>query len=107
MIVLRSPKGWTAPSEVDGHKVEGLWRSHQVPLAGVKKNPEHLKLLEQWMRATNRKNCSTQTDSLVAELRDLTPKGNRRMGANPHANGGHLRKSLRLPNFRKYGVDVR
>ena len=104
MIVLRSPKGWTAPSEVDGHKVEGLWRSHQVPLAGVKKNPEHLKLLEQWMHAYKPEELFDANGQLVAELRDLTPKGIRRMGANPHANGGHLRKGLRLPNFRKYGV---
>jgi len=104
MIVLRSPKGWTAPSEVDGHKVEGLWRSHQVPLAGVKKNPEHLKLLEEWMRGYKPEELFDATGTLVAELRELTPKGDRRMGANPHANGGHLRKSLRLPNFRKYGV---
>jgi len=104
MIVLRSPKGWTAPSEVDGHKVEGLWRSHQVPLAGVKKNPEHLKLLEEWMRGYKPEELFDATGKLVAELRELTPKGDRRMGANPHANGGHLRKSLRLPNFRKYGV---
>ena len=104
MIVLRSPKGWTAPSEVDGHKVEGLWRSHQVPLAGVKKNPEHLKILEEWMRGYKPEELFDATGKLVAELRELTPKGDRRMGANPHANGGHLRKSLRLPNFRKYGV---
>jgi len=104
MIVLRSPKGWTAPSEVDGHKVEGLWRSHQVPLAGVKTNPEHLKLLEEWMRGYKPEELFDATGRLVAELRELTPKGDRRMGANPHANGGHLRKSLRLPNFRKYGV---
>jgi xylulose-5-phosphate/fructose-6-phosphate phosphoketolase len=100
MIVLRSPKGWTAPPEVDGHKVEGLWRSHQVPLAGVKKNPEHLRLLEQWMRSYKPEELFDANGQLVAELRDLTPKGDRRMGANPHANGGHLRKGLRLPNFR-------
>ena len=104
IIVLRSPKGWTAPSEVDGHKVEGLWRSHQVPLAGVKKNPEHLKLLEQWMRSYKPEELFDANGQLVVELRDLTPRGDRRMGANPHANGGHLRKGLRLPNFRTYGI---
>jgi xylulose-5-phosphate/fructose-6-phosphate phosphoketolase len=104
MIVLRSPKGWTAPAEVDGRKVEGLWRSHQVPLAGVKKNPEHLKLLEQWMRSYRPEELFDAKGQLIAELRDLAPIGNRRMGANPHANGGHLKKNLRLPDFRAYGA---
>jgi xylulose-5-phosphate/fructose-6-phosphate phosphoketolase len=102
MIVLRSPKGWTAPAEVDGKKVEGLWRSHQVPLAGVKKNPAHLKLLEQWMRSYKPEELFDANGGLVPELRELTPTGNRRMGSNPHANGGQLKKSLRLPDFRKY-----
>jgi xylulose-5-phosphate/fructose-6-phosphate phosphoketolase len=104
MIVLRTPKGWTAPSEVDGHKLEGLWRSHQVPLAGVKKNPAHLQLLEQWMRSYKPEELFDANGLLIAELRDLTPSGERRMGANPHANGGQLKKSLRLPDFRNYGV---
>ena len=105
MIVLRTPKGWTAPSEVDGRKVEGLWRSHQVPLAGVKKNPAHLKILEEWMHSYKPETLFDTDGHLNAELRELTPKGNRRMGANPHANGGQLKKSLRLPNFRSYGVE--
>jgi xylulose-5-phosphate/fructose-6-phosphate phosphoketolase len=101
MIVLRSPKGWTAPAEVDGHKVEGLWRSHQVPLAGVKKNAAHLKLLEQWMHSYKPEELFDEQGVLVSELRELTPAGNRRMGSNPHANGGQLKKTLRLPDFRR------
>ena len=104
MIVLRTPKGWTAPAEVDGRKLEGLWRSHQVPLAGVKKNPEHLKLLEQWMRGYKPESLFDANGRLIVELRDLTPTGDRRMGANPHANGGRLKKNLRLPDFHSYGV---
>jgi xylulose-5-phosphate/fructose-6-phosphate phosphoketolase len=104
MIVLRTPKGWTAPGEVDGHKLEGLWRSHQVPLAGVKKNPAHLKMLEDWMRSYKPEELFDGGGALVQELRELTPTGNRRMGANPHANGGLLKKALRLPNFRDYAT---
>ncbi|HZN05478.1 MAG TPA: phosphoketolase family protein [Pyrinomonadaceae bacterium] len=104
MIVLRTPKGWTAPAEVDGKRVEGFWRAHQVPLAGVKKNPEHLKLLEEWMHSYKPEELFDENGSLVAELRELTPAGNRRMGANPHANGGLLKKNLRLPDFKSYAV---
>ena len=104
MIILRSPKGWTAPAEVDGRKVEGLWRSHQVPLPGVKKNPDHLKLLEQWMRSYKPDELFDKQGQLIPELRQLMPQGNRRMGANPHANGGHFKKNLRLPDFRQYAV---
>src|SRR6185436_3811579 len=78
MIILRTPKGWTAPPEVDGHKVEGLWRSHQVPLAGVKQNPEHLQLLEQWMRGYKPEDLFDNEGRPVAELQELTPSGNRR-----------------------------
>ena len=105
MIVLRTPKGWTAPAEVDGRKLEGLWRSHQVPLAGVKKNPAHLKLLESWMRSYKPEELFDKGGALVSELRELTPTGNRRMGANPHANGGLLKKPLHLPDFRNYGIE--
>jgi xylulose-5-phosphate/fructose-6-phosphate phosphoketolase len=105
MIVLRTPKGWTAPGEVDGHKLEGLWRSHQVPLAGVKKNPAHLKLLESWMRGYKPEELFDKNGGLVSELRELTPTGHRRMGANPHANGGLLKKSLQLPDFRNYAIE--
>src|SRR5262245_5726956 len=104
MIVLRTPKGWTAPSEVDGHKLEGLWRSHQVPLAGVKKNPAHLKMLEDWMRSYKPEELFDANGVLVAELRELMPTGTRRMGANPHANGGALKRTLRLPDFRDYAI---
>jgi len=105
MIVLRAPKGWTAPAEVDGHKLEGFWRSHQVPLASVRKNPEHLELLEDWMRSYKPEELFDANGTLVSELRELAPAGIRRMGANPHANGGLLKKSLRLPDFRNYGIE--
>ena len=104
MIVLRSPKGWTAPTEVDGKKIEGLWRSHQVPLAGVKKNAAHLQLLEQWMRSYKPEELFDANGGFVSELRELAPAGNRRMGSNPHANGGQIKKSLRLPDFRAYAA---
>ena len=104
MIVLRTPKGWTAPSEVDGKKLEGFWRAHQVPLAGVKKNPAHLKILEEWMRSYKPEELFDESGAPLATIRELTPTGPRRMGANPHANGGLLRKGLRLPDFRAYGV---
>jgi xylulose-5-phosphate/fructose-6-phosphate phosphoketolase len=106
MIVLRSPKGWTAPREVEGHWLEGYWRAHQVPLANVKKDPEQLKLLEQWMRAQRPEELFEADGKLRWELKELAPTGNRRMGANPHANGGLLRKALRLPDFRGYGIKV-
>ncbi len=106
MIVLRSPKGWTGPREVDGHKVEGFWRSHQVPLSGMHDNPAHLKQLEDWMRSYRPQELFDATGRLTPELRALAPKGSRRMGANPHANGGMLRKSLRMPDFRSYAIKV-
>jgi len=106
MIVLRSPKGWTGPKEVDGHKVEGFWRAHQVPLAGVKENPAHLKQLEDWLRSYKPEELFDANGRLISELKELAPKGVRRMSASPHANGGLLRKALRLPDFREYGVKV-
>ena len=106
MIVLRSPKGWTGPKDVDGHKVEGSWRAHQVPLAGVRENPAHLKLLEEWMRSYRPEELFDESGRLIPELRALSPSGTRRMGANPHANGGLLRKALRLPDFRDYAIQV-
>jgi len=106
MIVLRSPKGWTGPKEVDGHKVEGFWRAHQVPLSGMKENPAHLKQLEEWLRSYKPEELFDANGHLIAELKELAPKGIRRMSANPHANGGLLRKALRLPDFRDYGVKV-
>ncbi len=106
MIVLRSPKGWTGPQTVDGHKVEGSWRAHQVPLGGVKDNPQHLQQLEDWLRSYKPEELFDDQGSLIPELKALAPKGVRRMGANPHANGGLLRKSLRMPDFRNYAVEV-
>jgi len=107
MIVLRSPKGWTGPKEVDGHRVEGYWRAHQVPLAGVRENPEHLKILEGWLHSYRPEELFDETGRLVPELEALAPQGARRMSANPHANGGLIRRSLRLPDFRNYAIEVK
>ena len=104
MIVLRTPKGWTSPAKVDGHHLEGSWRAHQVPVADVRKNPAHLKLLEDWLRSYKPEEFFDANGTLVSEIRELAPAGTRRMGANPHGNGGLLKKSLRLPDFRDYGV---
>ncbi|MGI5239698.1 phosphoketolase family protein [Dactylosporangium sp. CA-139066] len=106
MIILRSPKGWTGPAEVDGVQVTGTWRSHQVPLAGVKENPEHLALLEQWMRSYRPEELFDEHGVPVPLVRDLAPEGDLRMSASPHANGGVLTQDLDLPDFRKYAVDV-
>ncbi len=106
MIVLRTPKGWTAPREVDGHRIEGSWRAHQVPIADVSANPEHLELLERWMLSYRPHDLFDQNGRLIAELRALAPQGRRRISANPHANGGLLRQPLRLPDFRDYRVAV-
>jgi xylulose-5-phosphate/fructose-6-phosphate phosphoketolase len=106
MIVLRTPKGWTGPKEVDGHKVEGFWRAHQVPILNVVENPEHLKLLESWLRSYKPEELFDESGKLVAEIQALAPEGRRRMSANPHANGGLLRKPLVLPDFREYAVTV-
>jgi len=106
MIVLRSPKGWTGPAEVNGHKVEGYWRSHQVPLSGLKEHPEHLKQLETWLRSYRPDELFDANGTLKPELAALAPKGQRRMSANPHANGGLLRKALRMPDFRSFAVPV-
>jgi xylulose-5-phosphate/fructose-6-phosphate phosphoketolase len=102
LIVLRSLKGWTGPQEVDTHKVEGFWRAHQVPLAEVHEKPEHLAQLEAWLRSYRPEELFDEAGRLQPELRALAPEGTRRMGANPHANGGLLRKSLRMPDFRNY-----
>jgi xylulose-5-phosphate/fructose-6-phosphate phosphoketolase len=106
MIILRSPKGWTGPKQVDGHKVEGFWRAHQVPLTGVDHNPAQLKLLEDWMRSYKPEELFDEHGTLIPELKALAPSGTRRMSANPHANGGLLRKALKLPNFRQYSVEI-
>ncbi|HKH18576.1 MAG TPA: phosphoketolase family protein, partial [Solirubrobacteraceae bacterium] len=106
MIVLRTPKGWTGPREVDGHQVEGTWRSHQVPLAGMRENPEHLAMLEAWMRSYRPEELFEEDGRPVAQLLAQAPEGVKRMGASPHANGGELLRDLRLPEFRDYAVDV-
>jgi xylulose-5-phosphate/fructose-6-phosphate phosphoketolase len=106
MVILRSPKGWTGPKEVDGHKVEGFWRAHQVPLAEMHENPSHLAMLEEWLRSYRPQELFDDGGRLLSELRELAPTGTRRMGANPHADGGLLRKALRLPEFRDYAVGV-
>jgi xylulose-5-phosphate/fructose-6-phosphate phosphoketolase len=106
MIILRTPKGWTAPKELDGHKLEGYWRAHQIPIPGIAENPEHLKIFEAWMRRYKPEELFDADGRLVPKLKELAPKGNRRMSANPHANGGLLRKPLRLPDFRDYAVPV-
>ena len=102
MIVLRSPKGWTGPKEVDGHKVEGYWRAHQVPLGKVKENPAHLKQLEAWLFSYKPKELFDTNGKLLPELRAIAPVGNSRMSANPFANGGLLRKPLHVPDFHNY-----
>ncbi len=106
MIVMRTPKGWTAPGTIDGHKVEGFWRSHQVPLANLKNNPEHLQLLEDWMRSYRPEELFDASGRLIEELRELPPKGDRRLSANPIANGGRVRKTLKLPDFKDYAVTM-
>jgi len=106
MIILRSPKGWTAPREVDGHYLEGFWRAHQVPL-DVADNPNHLKLLETWMRGYEPEKHFDKHGRLIPELKALAPKGTRRMSANPVANGGLIRKSLVMPDFRNAAVEVK
>jgi xylulose-5-phosphate/fructose-6-phosphate phosphoketolase len=106
MIILRSPKGWTGPKVVDGLPVEGSFRSHQVPVADLATKPEHLKILEAWMRSYKPEELFDSSGKLIPELAELPPKGNRRMGMNPHANGGLLLKELKLPDFREYAVKV-
>jgi xylulose-5-phosphate/fructose-6-phosphate phosphoketolase len=106
MIVLQTPKGWTGPKEVDGKKVEGTSRSHQVPLSDPATNPEHRKQLEAWLRSYRPEELFDARGQLVAELQELAPRGDRRMGANPQANGGLLLRELQLPDFRAYAVEV-
>jgi xylulose-5-phosphate/fructose-6-phosphate phosphoketolase len=106
MIVLRSPKGWTGPKTVDGHQVEGRWRAHQVPLQGVRDNPAHLAQLEAWLRSYKPEELFDANGRLIPELKKLAPEGRRRMSANPHANGGLLRKPLAMPDFRAHAISV-
>lgn len=106
MIILQTPKGWTGPKEVDGKKVEGSWRSHQVPLSELATHPNHLKLLEEWMKSYKPEELFDKQGKLLPELAELAPKGHRRMGDNLHANGGILLRDLRLPDFQNYAVEV-
>ncbi len=106
MIVLRSPKGWTGPKSVDGKPVEGTFRAHQIPVADFEQKPEHLEILERWLRSYRPDELFDAKGTLVSELAELAPTGARRMGANPHANGGVLLRDLRLPDFRDYAIDV-
>jgi xylulose-5-phosphate/fructose-6-phosphate phosphoketolase len=106
MIVLRSPKGWTGPKVVDGKPVENTWRAHQVPLAELQSKPEHLRQLEEWMRSYRPEELFDAEGRLVPELAELAPRGERRMGANPHANGGLLLRDLTLPDFREYALPI-
>jgi xylulose-5-phosphate/fructose-6-phosphate phosphoketolase len=106
MIVLRTPKGWTGPKEVDGLPVEGTWRAHQVPVTDVRENPDHLRILEDWLRSYCPDELFDEDGRLVAELAELAPRGARRMSANPHANGGELLSDLAVPDFRDYAVEV-
>ena len=106
MIVLISPKGWTGPKIVDGLAIEGTFRAHQVPLDGVRTNPEHLKLLEQWLKSYRPEELFDDRGRFLKEFAEIAPKGELRMSANPHANGGLLLKDLRMPDFRRYAVDV-
>jgi len=106
MIVLRTPKGWTGPKWVDGHRVEGYWRSHQVPMPGVHDDPEQLRELEAWLRSYRPEELFDANGRLVPELRELAPRGTMRMSANPNANGGLLRRDLRMPDFRNYALPV-
>jgi xylulose-5-phosphate/fructose-6-phosphate phosphoketolase len=106
MIVLRTPKGWTCPKEVDGLLIEGTWRSHQVPVSAARENPEHRQILENWMRSYRPEELFDERGRLIPELAALAPRGDRRMSANPHANGGILLRDLDLPDFRDYAVAV-
>ena len=104
MIVLRTPKGWTGPKVVDGQQIEGSFRAHQVPIMMDK--PEHLQILNDWLHSYHPEELFDENGRLIPELRELAPKGNHRIGANPHANGGLLLRDLRLPDFRDYAFDV-
>ncbi|WP_315790869.1 phosphoketolase family protein [Fischerella sp. JS2] len=106
MIVMRTPKGWTGPQEVDGHKVEGFWRAHQVPMGAMHSNPEHVRMLEEWMRSYKPEELFDENGTLFPEIKEVAPTGSKRLGSTPYANGGVLRRGLKLPDFRKYGVEL-
>lgn len=106
MIILRTPKGWTGPKELDGHKIEGSWRAHQVPLTAPRTKPKQLQMLENWLKSYQPEELFDERGKLRSEYLKLTPTGTRRMGSNPHANGGLIRRDLKLPDFQNYGVEV-
>ena len=106
MIILKTPKGWTGPKVVDGKQIEGTFRAHQVPVSIDKNNPTNLKLLENWLRSYHPEELFDENGTIIKEIKELAPKGNRRMGANPVANGGLLLKELKTPNFQDYAVEV-
>ena len=106
MIVLRTPKGWTCPKEIDGRRTEDYWRSHQVPMGEMHENPGHVRILEEWMKSYRPEELFDDSGRLRPELAELAPQGTRRMSANPHTNGGVLLRDLRLPDFRDYAVTV-
>ena len=106
MIVLRTPKGWTGPKEVDGKRTEGSWRSHQVPMGDMQTNPRHVRMLEEWMKSYRPDELFDSRGQVRPEISALAPTGSRRMSANPHANGGLLLRDLLLPDFRDYAVGV-
>ena len=106
MIILETPKGWTGPDKIDGKQIEGSWRAHQVPFSDFQSKPEHIQFLEEWMKKYEPETLFDHTGKLRADLAELAPEGNRRMGANPHANGGVLLRNLRMPDFRDYAVDI-
>src|SRR5665213_1347797 len=107
MIVLRTPKGWTCPAEIDGHKLEGSWRAHQMPILDPVTNPAHLKMVEEWLRSYKPEELFDERGALIPELQALAPTGVKRISGNPHANGGQLRKPLDMPAFRDFAVDVK
>jgi xylulose-5-phosphate/fructose-6-phosphate phosphoketolase len=106
MIVMRTPKGWTGPDYVDNHKVEGFWRSHQVPMGGMHENPEHRNQLEAWMRSYKPEELFDENGTLKPEIKEIAPTGEKRLGSTPYANGGLLRRGLKMPDFRQYGIKV-
>ncbi|HET9868658.1 MAG TPA: phosphoketolase family protein, partial [Nitrospira sp.] len=106
MIILRSPKGWTCPKEIDGKRTEDYWRSHQVPMGEMHEKAEHVKILEKWRKSYKPEDLFDKAGRLKSELAELSPKGERRMSANPHANGGLLLRDLRLPDFQDYAAEV-
>ena len=106
MIILRTPKGWTCPKEVDGVPIEGTFRAHQIPLATVRENSEHLKILENWLKSHKPEELFDKNGSFIAELAALAPVGNRRMGGNPHMNGGRELITLSLPDFANYALEI-